>query len=138
MSESKNIILALANKQLMSFRRAGITVGHKPVVLAMSDISEKQIKALQDEPNIKVTIENTDESDKSDINPVTAQSLIPYIVQLNPDDKALWTSGGKPQAKALTEACGQEVSATLRDEAFALYEAQMSAAQTDQSKGNEV
>lgn len=147
MSESKKIILALANKRLTSFRRAGITVGHEPVVITMPPVTDEQLKALQDEPNIKVTFEESGTKELKPQNPssdsnesndepnadskaesITAEDLIAHIVQLDPDNKELWTNGGKPQAKALAESCGQEVSAALRDEAFALLESQKAGA----------
>lgn len=45
--------------------------------------------------------------------------LVRAIRALDPDDPAHWTKSGKPDATALTERLGRQVSAAERDEAWA-------------------
>jgi hypothetical protein len=49
----------------------------------------------------------------------TVQEVIDAIDLLDPADKSVKTKDGKPECAALAEIIGKEVSAAIRDEAFA-------------------
>lgn len=122
------------------FRRAGLSFTTTATTLKVADLSEEQITALKSEPNLVVsesteTIEvsspdaiNADSqketSSPENATPVTAAEVASHIGLLNVDVADNWTTGGKPQVAVLESALGVKISASLRDEAFDLYQAQ--------------
>lgn len=65
------------------------------------------------------------EAPDDDSEPVTIDDLVVAIENLDKDDPELWTSKNAPKTEALETATGKSVSAELRDEAFALYQASL-------------
>lgn len=127
MSEAtQTVTVALVDKRAPHFFRAGLRFeAGKPSTV---EVTEKQLQALEQEPKLKVTRLKAS-ADKGGDQPstkseaLTVDDLVAHIAELNPDNAELWTSGGKPQTKALADLAGQDVSAALRDEAWAAYEA---------------
>lgn len=104
-------------------------VEHKESVIkhavnsGFADDSEASVKYLQD---LGVEARNLlDEGDQlddlEDDEPVSMAELMAAIEHMDKDNPELWTSKGAPKTEALEQETGKEVTAALRDEAFAKF-----------------
>lgn len=53
-----------------------------------------------------------------------SREIVAAIAKLDPEDKTLWTSDGRPQVSALTAVVGEDVSAKDRNIAWGEYQDQ--------------
>ena len=115
------------------FRRAG--VAHSKAAQTYPDgfFSEEQIKQLQAEPRLFVTITLDEADDSSDPSspetsgPVVEEQrlaeLVAHIGQLDKDNESLWMESGAPKTAAMPSG----TSAAERDAAWDAFVAQLDA-----------
>lgn len=96
----------------------------KAVKDGVADSSKAAVNYLKEqgvEPRSLVT--QTESND----GPLTADQLVIVIEQMDKDNPEFWTAENLPKTEVLQGIVGKEVSAELRDEAFALYQASLTA-----------
>lgn len=107
--------------------RGGVRFGREAQDLDTEGLTEEQVAALYDDPNLVVQeLEGAPSTvEEATPGPGINEDLVVAIAQL-PDDG--WTQGGKPDAAALGKVAGVEVSAADRDAAWAEYQRRQSEA----------
>ena len=107
------------------FRRCGVAHSRTPTEYEDDRWTDAELKRLENEPNLTVQRKGSG-GGKGAANTGEHELLMAAIgaiadlkVVNNPDD---WTADGKPQVSALEKAAGQQISARLRDKAWARYQ----------------
>ncbi len=104
------------------FRRAGRAWSTEPTTVEASDFSEEQITALRSDPMLTVSENGKAGGASPSDDDLSVDDVIAAIRRLDPNNPEHYTKSGKPQTDALSESLGREVSAKLRDKAFAQVE----------------
>lgn len=96
----------------------------KAVKDGVADSSKAAVNYLKDQGiQPRSLVGETESNDE----PLTADQLIEVIKQLDREKPELWTEQGLPTTEALETVTGKEVTAALRDEAFAKYQESLQA-----------
>lgn len=85
-----------------------------------SEASVQYLKELGVEPR-NLLHEDDQLVDLEDNEPVSLAELMAAIEHMDKDNPELWTGKGAPKTEALEQETGKEVTAALRDEAFAKF-----------------
>lgn len=94
--------------------------------LAADQSSDQEASVAQVEAPADTTSEEADNKSPDSDSGITLTAIVEAIAKLESENTDHWTTGGKPQVKALEGLVGGSISADLRDEAFEVFTLQQS------------
>lgn len=126
MAQEPKQILVISSAHT-GYRRAGMAFQNGKNVFDSSRITESQLAMLKQDPRLAVSVDEKqaptgsggDSSGvvgKGDVS--KPDTVVAAIKLLDPENKDLFTQGGKPTTEALSELMGRAVTATERDSAW--------------------
>lgn len=118
----------IIKSSIEGFRRAGMAHSKTPIEHADGTFTPAQIKQLEAEPRISVTItegkqgsSNPSLNDSGAMDADRLASLVEHIASLDKDDASLWMDSGAPKASAMPNG----TSAAERDAAWDAFVVQL-------------